>query len=239
MLVVAVLALFAISLAPPVLAGSAPVSCKPPTQNTDGTVLTDLSGFRFYYGKSVDALTTFVTLAKPSPCSTTIDNLAPGTWYFTVTALTSAGAESENANPVSTVVADATPTCPAAPANETRAQVCTAPLVGSWTQTHGWTAAASPTCWTANAWAPAAAPAGACAQPVLLTAGPYSYELTGTAAKPSMSAIGLVPAGLQCSATLKTVGGVQFCQIPRSQSDLIGWPVDKTLAAGVWARVAP
>lgn len=69
----------------------------------------------------------------------------------------------------------------------------------------------------------------------LITSGPYSYALTGTASAPSMSAIGLVVGGLPCGPE-KMIGTVKFCQITRAQTDLIGWPVDKTLASGVWAR---
>lgn len=70
----------------------------------------------------------------------------------------------------------------------------------------------------------------------LLTAGPFSYEPTGTAAAPTMSAIGLVDSGLSCGPVTRVVGTVKFCQITRAQTDLIGWPTDKTLKNGLWAR---
>jgi hypothetical protein len=75
--------------------------------------------------------------------------------------------------------------------------------------------------------------------PALVTSGPYSYALGGTTAAPTMSAIGLIVSGLPCGPATKTVGTVKFCQITRAQTDLIGWPVDKTLASGVWAKAAP
>lgn len=55
------------------------------------------------------------------------------------------------------------PTCTAPrPGTETRSQACPTGTTGSWTQTRGYTATTYPTCWAADAWTPAAAPAGAC-----------------------------------------------------------------------------
>lgn len=74
----------------------------------------------------------------------------------------------------------------------------------------------------------------------LLTAGTFSYCVTGTAIAPTMSAIGLLQPGLPCGPTVRLIGTVRFCQITRLQTDLIGWcPSDKTLATGIWARAAP
>lgn len=70
----------------------------------------------------------------------------------------------------------------------------------------------------------------------LLTAGPYSYEPTGTTTAPTMSAIGLVDPGLPCGPSVRLIGTVKFCQITHAQTDLIGWPVDKTLKNGLWAK---
>lgn len=74
--------------------GSASLSWLPPTTNTDGTTLTDLAGFRVEYGTSASALSTVSTISNPSVSSAVISNLAPGTWYFAVTAYTSAGLQS-------------------------------------------------------------------------------------------------------------------------------------------------
>lgn len=64
----------------------------------------------------------------------------------------------------SRIVASYTPSCTTPrPANETRAQSCASGTTGSWQQTRSYTSAAYPTCWSASAWAPAQAPAGACA----------------------------------------------------------------------------
>lgn len=55
------------------------------------------------------------------------------------------------------------PACPPAPPDGSRTVSCVAPTVGTWTQTQTWTSAPGPTCWVANPWTPATAPAGACA----------------------------------------------------------------------------
>lgn len=44
------------------------------------------------------------------------------------------------------------PACPPAPATATQSLTCPAGQTGTWTQQHGWNAAAAPTCWTAAPW---------------------------------------------------------------------------------------
>jgi hypothetical protein len=72
------------------------VSWLPPTQYVDGSTLANLAGYRVKYGKSAGALSSVVTVANPGVVSSVIEGLAPGVWYFAVTAYTSDGAESEN-----------------------------------------------------------------------------------------------------------------------------------------------
>lgn len=71
------------------------VSWMPPTQRTDGTALTDLAGYRVYYGKSLNAMTRIIDVRNPGQTSQFIDELDKGTWFFAVTAYTSGGLESE------------------------------------------------------------------------------------------------------------------------------------------------
>lgn len=78
--------------------GSAMLSWLPPTQNTDGSTLTDLSGFQVLYGRSPDQLDQTVTLKNSSLSSYLVENLTSGTWYFTVVALNSAGVSSPLSN---------------------------------------------------------------------------------------------------------------------------------------------
>jgi putative Ig domain-containing protein len=74
--------------------GSATVSWSAPTQNTDGSALTNLAGFNIYYGTSATTLNQSVQIANPGLTTYALGNLAPGTWYFAVNAYTTAGAES-------------------------------------------------------------------------------------------------------------------------------------------------
>lgn len=79
--------------APNNTSGAATVNLTPPTQNTDGSALTDLGGMTVYYGSSPSSLTQQVQLPSPAT-SSTISNLASGTWYFGATAYTTTGLES-------------------------------------------------------------------------------------------------------------------------------------------------
>ena len=74
--------------------GTATVSWEPPTQRTDGSALTDLAGYRVYYGKSSGSLTHVIDVDKVGQTSQHIENLDSGTWYFAVTAYCSKGLES-------------------------------------------------------------------------------------------------------------------------------------------------
>jgi hypothetical protein len=78
--------------------GSATISWLPPTENTDGSALTDLAGFRIYYGTSAMALTQTTTITNPGLTSYMIENLAAATWYFSVRAYAADGAESALSN---------------------------------------------------------------------------------------------------------------------------------------------
>ena len=76
----------------------------PPTQNTDGSALTNLAGYRVLYGASATQLTQTIQVANAGMSAYVVDNLAPGTYYFAVRAYTSSGAESANSNVASKVV---------------------------------------------------------------------------------------------------------------------------------------
>lgn len=88
------LAPFSITVRQVTVTGSATLSWTPPTQNTDGTALTDLAGFKVYHGTSTGAMTDVVTVPGATASGYTFSQLAAGTHYFTVSAYTSAGTES-------------------------------------------------------------------------------------------------------------------------------------------------
>ena len=78
--------------------GSATLSWTPPTQNTDGSSLTNLAGYRIVYGRTATSLDQTVQVANAGTASYTITGLTSGTWYFRVKAYNSGGAESDVSN---------------------------------------------------------------------------------------------------------------------------------------------
>jgi hypothetical protein len=79
---------------PPPTTGTATLSWIPPTQNTDGSALTNLAGFRIYHGTSPNALTDVVQVPGAGSAGYTYSPLASGTHYFAITAYTTNGTES-------------------------------------------------------------------------------------------------------------------------------------------------
>lgn len=85
-------------------AGSATLTWTAPTLNDDGSPLTNLAGYRIRYGTAPTSLTQTVQVANASLTTYAIDNLAPGTWYFAMTAYTSTALESLPTNVVSKTI---------------------------------------------------------------------------------------------------------------------------------------
>lgn len=69
-----------------------------PTENTNGTPLTNLAGFRINYGTAADNLSQSVTIANPESTSYVMSDLSAGTWYFAVEAYNTAGTFSPSSN---------------------------------------------------------------------------------------------------------------------------------------------
>jgi hypothetical protein len=88
---------FAITV-PSVSAGSATLSWTPPTRNSDGSPLTNLAGYRVYWGPAAGTYNRSATLNNAGLSSYVVESLAPGTHYFMVTATNSAGRESAPSN---------------------------------------------------------------------------------------------------------------------------------------------
>src|SRR5215469_9411932 len=85
-------------------AGSATLSWDAPTSNTNGTALTDLSGYRIYYGASEDDMVKTVQITNVGIQTYLIENLEAGTWYFAIRALSSEGTESPLSDVVSKTI---------------------------------------------------------------------------------------------------------------------------------------
>jgi hypothetical protein len=84
--------------------GSATLSWTPPSENTDGSTLSNLAGFRIQYGTSAAALTQTVQISNPGVVTYVVTGLNAGNWYFSIRAYNSSGAESANSNVVSKTI---------------------------------------------------------------------------------------------------------------------------------------
>jgi predicted small secreted protein len=83
---------------------AATLSWEAPTTDTNGAALTNLAGYRIYYGSSETGLTQLVSLDTVSTQTYVIDNLTPGTWFFAIRAVTENGVESAMSDVVSKTI---------------------------------------------------------------------------------------------------------------------------------------
>lgn len=81
--------------------GSVTLSWTPPTTNADGTPLTNLSGYRIYFGSSASNLNQLVVIGNPGTTRWVVDNLSAATWYFSMTSYNASGIESARSAVVS------------------------------------------------------------------------------------------------------------------------------------------
>ena len=88
--------------------GTATIKWSPPTQNTNGTTLTNLQGFKIVYGTSASNLNFSQSVNGATATSATVAALGAGTWYFAVRAVTTSGTESDNSAVVSRTISAAT-----------------------------------------------------------------------------------------------------------------------------------
>jgi hypothetical protein len=84
--------------------GSATLHWTPPTQNTNGSTLTDLSGYIINYGTNSSSLSSTVKVTNAGLSSYEIDGLATGTYYFAVSSYNSAGQTSSLSNKASKTI---------------------------------------------------------------------------------------------------------------------------------------
>ncbi|MDH5570524.1 MAG: putative Ig domain-containing protein, partial [Gammaproteobacteria bacterium] len=78
--------------------GSITLSWSAPLENTDNSTLTDLSGFKIYYGTSSGNYTNIIDLSNPSLSSYIIDTLPSATYYIVISAYNSSGVQSSYSN---------------------------------------------------------------------------------------------------------------------------------------------
>jgi len=75
-------------------ANTVTLSWQAPTGNTDGSLLTNLSGYKIYYGGASGEYSNSIDVPDPGLTSYVVQNLATGRYFFTVTSYNSVGAES-------------------------------------------------------------------------------------------------------------------------------------------------
>ncbi len=83
---------------------STTLSWMPPTQNADGSPLTDLAGYKIYYGTGPGNYGRFVQIDNPGITIFVVENLTPNTYCFVLTAINSHGVESQFSNEVCKLV---------------------------------------------------------------------------------------------------------------------------------------
>jgi len=84
--------------------GSVTLSWSPPTENTDGTTLTDLAGYRIYWGTTSGSYPNSVTIDNPGLTTYVVENLTPGTYEFVATSYNTSGVESDYSAPATKTV---------------------------------------------------------------------------------------------------------------------------------------
>jgi hypothetical protein len=95
------------SATPPPTSGansSVTFSWVPPTENSNGSPLTNLAGYKIHYGTASQDYTQVVALNNPSLNRYVMDSLPSGTYYFAITAYNSAGVESTFSGEITTTL---------------------------------------------------------------------------------------------------------------------------------------
>lgn len=78
----------------PVASTSVTLGWVAPTQNSNGTPITDLAGYKIHYGTASENYTKVVAVSNPSISRYVMDSLESGTYFFAITAYNSKGIES-------------------------------------------------------------------------------------------------------------------------------------------------
>jgi hypothetical protein len=74
--------------------GAFTMSWEPPTENTDGSPLLDLAGYKIYYGPQSERYDHELHIDNPGMTDFVVEQLVPGTYFVAVTSVNSVGVES-------------------------------------------------------------------------------------------------------------------------------------------------
>lgn len=111
-----------LTLAPPGRARPVELTWVPPTQNEDGTAYTNPGGYVLYYGTASRSYTNTQRVDNPQVVMAEISALNPGVqYYFTATAINTAGVESLYSNEA-TITTTLAPLAPNPPTNTNATQ---------------------------------------------------------------------------------------------------------------------
>ena len=100
---------FALTLAacakenPQVVSGTATLTWDAVKMDTHYNALTSLNGYKIYYGTSAEGMRHTIKVPKDQT-TYVVKDLAPGTWYFAVSAYTAGGIEGARSNVASTTI---------------------------------------------------------------------------------------------------------------------------------------
>ena len=78
--------------------GSATLTWTVPTENSNGSPLTNLAGYHIYYGTTAGTWTSTITVLDAAETSYVVGGLASGTYYFAIVAFNTAGEDSPQSN---------------------------------------------------------------------------------------------------------------------------------------------
>ena len=80
--------------------GAVTLSWTPPTENEDGSYLTDLAGYWIYWGNTPGTYTEWMKIENLGITTIVIEDLVPGAWEFAMTSFNADGVESSLSNAV-------------------------------------------------------------------------------------------------------------------------------------------
>ena len=89
---------------PTASAGAVTINWMPPTENVDGSALTNLAGYHIHYGTASGKYTQTISVSNAGLATYVVSDLTPGRYYFAVAAVNSSGTESPLSPEVSATV---------------------------------------------------------------------------------------------------------------------------------------
>ena len=84
--------------------GAVTLSWDAPTENSDGSVLMDLKGYKVHFGSASKDYSDTIEIGNPGLTTYVVQNLPAGTYYFAITAYNATGTESSLSGEVSAQV---------------------------------------------------------------------------------------------------------------------------------------